>query len=388
MIDMRRARVVLVVVIALVSSACASASAPSGSTGLSTPTYPASTRSATTGASPAPATTAEPSPAAAFRALDTPASFTTSSAEAVDGTTAVGWVEVGTVDEKPAIWDTTTGMLRVLDVPTKFVHPSGNTFVRLVGVSGTTAVGTGILGTEKRGKARAITWNTETGDLTILDIPAGFTQTEAHAISATTAIGQAWTADGEAALPVAWDTQTGAVRALEMPAGFDCGDAVAVSGATIVGTRCEGDAARPVIWSPLTAEARDLDLLPGRQDGIPHGMDGMTAVGECCFGEEGTPLPLLWDTSTGAVQQLELPVEFPNGTAESVSGTVAVGAAASTPLLWDLETGQPSTLPAPAGYESVVLRAVSGLTIVGFACQPPASAAVNPRCVAAAWTLP
>ena len=58
-------------------------------------------------------------------------------------------------------------------------------------------------------------WNTATGDLRILDIPAGFAQADAHAISGTTAIGQAWTADEETGRPVSWDTETGAVRVLD-----------------------------------------------------------------------------------------------------------------------------------------------------------------------------
>ena len=384
---MRRPRVVMVVVLALVSSACANASVPSGGAAPSTPTAPASATSATD-ASAIPGTTPEPSPVAAFQPLDTPTTFSTSSAEAVDGTTAVGWVQIGIADEEPAIWDTTTGAIRVLAVPANFVHPSGNTFVRLVGISGTTAVGTGILGTEKRGQERAMAWNTETEELTILDVPAGFTQATAHAISGTTAIGEAWTAHGEKGIPVAWDTQTGAVRPLEM-AGYFCGHPVAVSDATVVGTRCVGDAGRPILWSPITAEPRDLDLLPESQDGVPSSVDGTTAVGECCYGEEGTPLPLLWDTTTGAVEQLDLPASFENGTAHSVSGTVAVGAAGSTPLVWDLATGHVSTLSAPSGYDqSLGLRAVSGPTIVGFVCEPPASSTVNARCVAAAWTLP
>ena len=60
----------------------------------------------------------------------------------------------------------------------------------------------------------------ETGDLRILDIPTDFTRAEAHAISGTTAVGQAWTTDGEVGAAVAWDTETGAVRILEMPAGL------------------------------------------------------------------------------------------------------------------------------------------------------------------------
>jgi len=46
-----------------------------------------------------------------------------------------------------------------------------------------TIVGGGILGTTHRGKSRAMAWNTVTGELRILDIPAGFAEAEAHAIS-------------------------------------------------------------------------------------------------------------------------------------------------------------------------------------------------------------
>ena len=113
---------------------------------------------------------------------------------AVDGTTAVGWVKVGKLDdEQPAVWDTTTGALRVLPVPADFVHPNGETYVRLVGVSGTTAVGTGVLGRKgKRGQDRAMAWNTETGDLRILDIPADFTRSEALAIRAARRRSAGW----------------------------------------------------------------------------------------------------------------------------------------------------------------------------------------------------
>src|SRR6185436_10829452 len=108
-------------------------------------------------------------------------------------------------------------------------------------------------------------WNLGTGDLRILDIPADFTQAEVHAISGTTAVGEAWTAKGETGRPVSWDTTTGAVRILTLPAGYDCGAPHAVSGDTAVGTRCIGDAGGPIVWDPLTADARDLDLLPGTQ---------------------------------------------------------------------------------------------------------------------------
>jgi hypothetical protein len=388
MVGMNSLRVAIVVV-ALLSAACSEATVPSGSAGVSMPAAPTSTTLATDAAS-APAATSSPTPEVAFRALDTSADYSKSSAEAVDGTTAVGWVQVGTVDEQPAIWDTTTGALRVLAVPAEFFHPSGDTFVRLVGVSGTTAVGTGILGTQgMRGQSRAMAWNTETGDLRILDIPKDFTQAEAHAISGTTAIGQVWTANGEAGRPVTWDTETGAVRFLKMPADDDCGNPQSISGDTVVGTRCSGDVAVPIVWNPLTADARDLDLLPATQDGVPRAVDGTTAVGDCCFGEEGTPLPLIWDTGTGLVHQLTLPASFKNGRADGVSGTVVVGSAGSTPLVWDLATGEAAVLPAPAGYdEEYGARAVSGRTMVGSACEPPASTSDNPRCVAAAWTLP
>ena len=72
-----------------------------------------------------------------------------------------------------------------------------------------------------------------------------------------------------------------------------------------------------------------------------------------------------------------------------MSGTIAVGSADFTPLVWDLETGDARVLPPPPGYdESYAALAVSGRTIVGSACEPPASTSENPRCVAAAWTLP
>src|SRR4029077_1732194 len=108
--------------------------------------------------------TPTPTPEVAFRALDTPARYSRSGAEAVDGTTAVGWVQIGKASEpeQPAVWDTTTGALRVLEVPAEFIHPNGDTFVRLVGVSGTTAVGTGILGAKStRGQERVMVWNLE-----------------------------------------------------------------------------------------------------------------------------------------------------------------------------------------------------------------------------------
>ena len=373
-------RAVFVVVLAMVSVACSRV--PSGSGGL-TSSAPTSTVRVT--ADPTPA----PTPGITFRALDLPADYRQGSAEAVDGTTAVGWVQVGLNDEQPAVWDTTTGVLRVLAVPERFVHPSGETFVRLVGVSGTTAVGTGILGAAERGQSRAMAWNTETGDLRILDIPGDFTQAEAHAISGTTAVGQVTTEHGEIGRPVAWDTVTGAVRILDAPGGYEWSNPLAVSGATIVGIRSFEDLALPVIWNPLTAEARDLDLLPSTQDGIPRAVDGTTAVGNCCFGEEGTPLPLVWDTATGSVRQLDLPAPFAYGRAVGVSGTVVIGIADSTPLLWDLATGEAKVLPAPAGYEEEYgINAVSGRTIVGSACPPPPSSSENPRCVAAAWTLP
>ena len=352
---------------------------------------PSAAASAAPSPTDAPTTpTPTPEPEIGFRALDTPAGYSRSGAEAVDGTTAVGWVQVGIADERPAVWDTTSGALRVLSVPKEFVRPNGDTFVRLEGVSGTTAVGTGILGTKgKRGQTRAIAWDLATGDLRILDIPAPFTQTEAHAIDGTTAVGQSWTAHGETGAPVTWDTESGAVRILEVPAGFACVNPHAVSGDTIVGTRCDGDDAMPVVWSPITADARDLDMLPATRGGIPRAVDGVTAVGECCFGEEGTPLPMAWDTATGAVRQLSLPAPFAHGSAVAVSGSIAVGRADTTQLVWDLGTGDVRVLPASPGYDEYSeALAVSGRTIAGYACQPPASMSESPRCVAAAWTLP
>ena len=393
MIGMKRLRMLIVVVIVLVTSACSAAGLPTGGTVIPTAPAPTSITVGTTAPS-VPAATVQPTPAptpeVAFRAFDTPARYRTSSAEAVDGTTAVGWVQVGVADEEPAVWETTTGALRVLDVPAEFVHPSGNTFVRLVGVSGTTAVGTGTLGTKgQRGQDRAMAWNTETGDLRILDIPAGFTEAEARAISGTTAVGQVWTADREDRRPVAWDTETGAVRILKVPADYECGWPQAISGDTVVGIRCYGDTGHPIAWNPLTAAARELDRLPATQDATPRAVDGTTAVGDCCSGEEGTPRPLIWDTVTGSVRQLTLPAPFENGRAEGVSGMIVVGSSGSTPLVWDLETGQVRVLPAPEGYDqTMTVGGVSGRTIVGSACEPPPSASDGPRCVAAAWTLP
>ncbi|MDH4142277.1 MAG: hypothetical protein OEV61_06670 [Chloroflexota bacterium] len=390
---MHRLRIVIVVAIgAMVCAACSSIPAPSESAVALTPAAPTST-TAVGHASASTAThepTPTPMPEIGFRALDTPAGYSRSQAEAVDGTTAVGWVQVGIADEQPAVWDTTSGALRVLSVPKEFVHPNGDTFVRLEGVSGTTAVGTGILGAKgKRGQTRAMAWDLATGDLRILDIPAPFTQTEAHAIDGTTAIGQSWTAHGETGAPVTWDTESGAVRSLEVPAGIVCIDPHAVSGDTIVGTRCDDDDAMPVVWSPITAEARDLDMLPATRGGIPRAVDGVTAVGECCFGEEGTPLPMAWDTATGAVRQLSLPAPFAHGSAVGVSGSIAVGRADTTQLVWDLGTDDVRVLPAPPGYDEYSeALAVSGRTIAGYACQPPASISESWRCVAAAWTLP
>ena len=336
-----------------------------------------------------PIPTLNPTAAIGFRPLDTPAIYSGSSAEAVDGTTAVGWVQGGIADAQPAIWDTTTGALRVLAVPAEFINSNGDTGVRLVGVSGTTAVGTGILGTTNRGQSRAMAWNTVTGELRILDIPTGFAQAEAHAISGTTAVGRVTTAHGEDGRPVAWDTETGAVRILDVPTGYELTDPRAISGTTIVGIRTIDDLAVPVIWNALTAEAHDLDVLPTTTDGIPRAVDGSTAVGNCCFGEEGTPLPLAWDTATGSVRQLDLPAEFAHGRAQGVSGNVAIGNAEYATLIWDLTIGDVEILPAPAGYDAeYAATAVNGRTIVGYACPPAPSTSENPRCIAAAWTLP
>ena len=388
MSGVKKVRAVAWVVIALVSAACGPA-VPGSSTGQTAPNAGPSSGPATT------APTTAPSPAATagivFRALDVPSTYSRAAAEAVDGTTAVGWVQAGMNDEAPAIWDTTTGALEVLQLPDRFVHPSGETFVRLVGVSAGTAAGTGILGApgDKRGQSRALAWNLATGELRTLDIPDGFTQAEAHAISGTLAVGQVWTAHGESGRPVAWDTATGAVTILKLPAGYGCGNPTAVSGDTIIGTRCDLDDARPIVWNGVTSVAKDLDVLTGHADGVPRSVDGATAAGNCCFGEEGTPLPLTWDTNTGAVHQLALPTQFMYGAAYGISGSVVIGRADFTPLVWDLTTGEAAILPMTAGYDAeAVTNAVSGRTIVGYACQPPASSSENPRCVAAAWTLP
>ncbi len=395
MIGMKSIRVVIVVVIALVSVACSEVPASSGSAGAPTST-PTSTALATGAASAPPATpepTPTPTPEFVFRALDLPAEYSRGEAEAVDGTTAVGWVQIGINDELPAVWDTTTGALRVLEVPEEFVHANGETYVRLDGVSGTTAVGKGVLGTgSKRGQDRAMAWDTQTGDLRILDIPDGFasdyTQTEADSISGTTAVGEVWARHGEIGAAVAWDTDTGAVRILESPDEYECVIPTSISGDIVVGTRCEFDEGLPLIWDPLTAEARDLDLLPSTRDGIPWAVDGTTVVGWCCDGEEGTPLPVIWDTVTGSVRQLPLPAANVYGTAVGVSGPLAIGHDFTTNLVWDLETDEVRVLPPPAGYEYFGMHAVSGRTIVGSACPPPPSSSENPRCVAAAWTLP
>jgi hypothetical protein len=381
----------VVVIIALLTAACTQATAPSGRVGPPTaaPTSTALVTEAPSASSATPAPTATPTPEIGFRALDTPDRYSRSSAEAVDGTTAVGWVQVHIEDEQPAIWDTTTGALQVLTLPADFIHPNGDTFVRLVGVSGTTAVGTGVLGKGTRGQTRAMAWDTETGDLRILDIPAGFTQAEARAISGTTAVGQVWTAHGESGRPVSWDTATGAVRILKVPADVECANPLAMSGDTIVGTRCDRDDALPLVWSPITTEARGLDLLASTHDGVPRAVDGTTAVGNCCVGEEGTPVPLLWDTASGSVRRLDLPAPHVNGLAVGVSGTVAIGTADFKSLVWGLYTGVAVELATQDPYsDSNGVHAVSGRTIVGRACQPPASSSENPRCVAAAWTLP
>ena len=397
MICMKSARVVIVVVIALVSAACSVASVPSGSAGVPTAAAPTPTALATSDASPA--TTLEPTPTPTpemvFRVLDTPSNYTRSSADAVDGTTAVGWVKVGPLDDElPAVWDTTTGALRVLDVPDEFVYANGETYVSLNGVSGTTAVGMGPIGTgKKRGQDRAMAWDTQTGDLRILDIPDGFTssytQTEADSVSGTTAVGEVWARNGKIGAAVVWDTETGAARILDVPDDYTFAVPRSISGDAVVGTWTNAwDDPRPLIWDPLTAEARELDLLPSTRDGVPWDVDGTTVVGWCCDGEEGTPLPAIWDTVTGSVRRLALPATIVYGKAVGVSGTVVIGHDMSTGLIWDLETDEVRGLPPPAGYERIVMNAVSGRTIVGSACLPPPSSAENPRCVAAAWMLP
>ena len=388
---MKGIRVGIVVVIALLGVACTEVPASSGSAGAPASPAPTSTIVATPTLEP----TATPAPEIVFRVLDLPAGYTEGRAEAVDGTTAVGWVSVGPLDDElPAVWDTTTGALRVLDVPDEFVYANGETYVSLNGVSGTTAVGMGPIGTgKKRGQDRAMAWDTQTGEVRILDIPDGFRRAEAYAISGTTAVGQVWTTGGEVGAAVAWDTETGAVRILEMPAGDDCGNPLAISGDTVVGIRCDLDEALPLVWSPLTAEARDLDLLAGTQDGVPRAVDGTTVVGRCCYGEEATPLPLVWDTVTGSVRQLALPAPHVYGSVYDVSGLVAIGDAdsigntATRNVIWDLDTDEVRVLPTPDGYEWFRMHAVSGRTIVGSACPPPPSSAENERCVAAAWTL-
>src|SRR4051812_37521917 len=127
--DLRR-HAVIVALIALVSAACSAASVPSGSAAVTTSSAPTATALATNAVS-ASAAVATPAPTPThgftFRELDTPSLYSSSSAEAVDGTTAVGWVQIGIADEQPAVWDTTTGALRVLKVPAEFVHPSGLT---------------------------------------------------------------------------------------------------------------------------------------------------------------------------------------------------------------------------------------------------------------------
>ena len=178
MIGMKSLRVVIVVVIALESASCSAGSVPSGSGEVPTPPAPTSTTLATAAAS-APAATPQPTPAPTpevhFRALDTPADYSRSGAEAVDGTTAVGWVQIGKASEpeQPAVWDTTTGALRVLDV-SRGVHPPERRHVRQArgrqrhdGCRNRDPRPRG-----QRGQDRAMAWNTETGDLRILDIPA------------------------------------------------------------------------------------------------------------------------------------------------------------------------------------------------------------------------
>lgn len=393
MIDVKRVSIV-VVIIAMLAAACSQVPASSSSADLPTPTAGGSSASASA-ATPTPTSETTPTPSSelVFRALDLPAEFSRGSAEAVDGTTAVGWVtRVGANidDQQPAVWDTSSGALRVLTVPEQFVHPNGDMFVRLVGVSGTIAVGMGPIGTgADRGTDRAMAWDLETGDVRILDVPVDFERSEVHAIDGTTAVGQVWSGDGMSGAAVAWDTATGAVQILKLPAAYACGSPLAISGETVVGIRCDLDDAMPIAWDSLTAVTRDLDRLPSTADGIPYSVDGSTAVGRCCFGEEATPLPLTWDTTTGAVRQLDLPAGAPYGSAVGVSGNVAVGRSDAGPLVWDLATGSVGILPAPTGYdEQYGARAVDGRVIVGTACEPPASSSENPRCVAAAWTLP
>ena len=271
MIGVKCLRIVSVALMTVVVAACSEAGVPSGSVEVPTPPAPTSTGLVTNIAS-APAPTLEPTrtptPEVAFRALDTPADYSRSGAEAVDGTTAVGWVQTGksSEPERPAVWDTTTGGLRVLEVPAEFIHPNGDTFVRLEGISGTTAIGTGILGAKsKRGQERVMVWNLETGDLRILDIPAGFKYAEASAISGTTVVGQVRTADEETTRPAAWDTETGAVRILKVPAPYSCSVPEAISGDTVVGIGCVDD--HEALTGPGIPNR--LPLPPGREAGTP-----------------------------------------------------------------------------------------------------------------------
>ena len=229
--------------------------------------------------------------------------------------------------------NTTTGALRVLAVPAKFVHPSGNTFVRLEGVSGATAVGTGILG-PRVSAAKTARWPgtprpATSGSSTS---PTGFAQAEAHAISGTTAVGQAWTADGAARATRCHGTRRRArCASSRVPAGVRlAATPLAVSGDYDRRNQLLGRRSRPsnrlgpahrrctrprpapgdrrtASRVPWTARLRSAVAAPARRARRGRSL-GIRARDRCA--------------------ELTLPARSKTATADGVSGTVVVG---STP---------------------------------------------------------
>ena len=99
------------------------------------------------------------------------------------------------------------------------------------------------------------------------------------AMDGTTAVGECCYGEEGTPLPLTWDTDTGSVRQLTLPASFVNGKAVGVSGTVVVGS----SGSTTLVWDLTTGQARELPAPAAHNSSYAAtAVDGRTIVGFAC----------------------------------------------------------------------------------------------------------
>jgi hypothetical protein len=160
----------------------------------------------------------------AARILEVPKDYEWSDPLAVSGDMIVG-IRTFQDEAMPLVWSSSTALARDLDL----LPSTADGIPRAV--DGTTAVGNCCFGEE--GTPRPMAWDLTTGAARELNLPAELPYGRALGIGGAIVIGNA------EFHPVLWNLGTGEVGIVQAPAGYESIGLHAVSGRTIVGSACQ-----------------------------------------------------------------------------------------------------------------------------------------------------